>query len=110
MRVVVNDWDEFCEEIAAEAKSIHASVIRVRIDRTPLQPEAIACRLKLWGTAVVASQETEYLIECGVELGIDDEETGEHTGTMQAQAKIGRLKDMADTHGLQIRHGKIEVM
>ena len=110
MRVVVNEWGEFLDELSVDAGTVAERTVRVRVDRTPLQPEAVAHAVKLWGTAVMAFGDGEYLLECGVETGIDDQETGEKSGTECAQELLAQLKSAADKNDLYVRHGKIEVM
>jgi len=109
MRVELNTIQEFLSELEIEAKAgrIHENIVRVRIDRVAEQDEAITFEIRLWATAAVVADGSDWLMEVGVIIGSTADE-----GTDPDREAVDwkkRIEKVAEANGLTVRAGKIEL-
>lgn len=109
MRITVGTVDDFVSELEADAKEIHESIVRVRVDRDDIHGTGTLFSVRLWATAVVAKDTGDHLLEFGSQAGHDEPGIGDYTGSEAADEWKERIKHVAETHGLHVRPGKIEV-
>jgi len=109
VRVTFETAEAWMKEIDAEAKNVLGGIVRMRTEREPEQAEAVTFRVGVWLTAVVVNDSGPYLVEFGDVVGSDDATTPE--GGSEAAKEIEmQLESLCDSHGLQLRDGKIEAV
>lgn len=109
MKVQILELSELLDELAFEAERIRHNVVRVRIDRTPEQDEAISFEVGIWVTAVVNDMQNraDHLLEFMAYCGRDSRKGGD-AGTSAANAIRDQVAALAASKGLTIRPGKLE--
>lgn len=110
MRVEVTTVEDFCAELEAEAKAtrVHDGIVRIRVDRVPEQDEEISHVVQLWATALIQTDEGQWVLEYGKIAGVDSPADPDK-GTKVVQEWQKAIEDTADRSGLQVRRGKIEI-
>lgn len=113
MRVVMGSVDEFCDELlnnlCGGPNAVVDRTVRMRIDRTPEQSEAITFEIGLCLSAVIANERAAYLIEFGGICGSDDK-TDPMGGTKIARTWAKMVKRTCQKGNLKIRPGKLEMI
>lgn len=109
MRITNSNIDDFCEELANEARAgrVHRSEVYTRVDRAPEQDQKITFLVVLWATAAIITPEGDYIMEFGAECGSDDQRDPDG-GTKVALDWLARIKGVAEGHDLNVRKGKLE--
>lgn len=107
MRVELTNIDDFCEELEQEAHRIHEQVVRVRIDRVPQQDEGVTYDVGFWATALVKTEDGDWVLEFGRLAGEDSGSTDE--GSETAARWREQVELLAAKQGLTLRRGKIEI-
>lgn len=111
MRVECGTFDEFLEELKLEAAAhrIHENIVRVRVDRTPQQDEAVSFDVALLATALIKTTDGDWTLEYAGYCGEDRNQSKQSTGTMVSNAQRRKIEDVAEAYDLRIRGGKWEV-
>ncbi len=104
VRVEFNTLDEFIGELTLDCDRVVDRVVRVRIDATPQQVDAVTFEYSLWATAHVHGDQTDYIMELGINCG--EHEGGEEN----ADDARNRIMSSCDDMGLTVRNGKIEIL
>jgi hypothetical protein len=110
MRITHSNINDFCEELAVEAKAgrVHRSEVWTRIDRAPEQDEKITFLIVLWATVAITTPEGDFVMEFGAECGSDDRRNPDG-GTTVALGWLAQIKGIAEGHDLTVRKGKLEI-
>jgi hypothetical protein len=111
MRITIATIDDFCDELAREAKAtkIWKSEVFTRVDRAPEQPEKLTWLVVMWATAAVQTPEGDYILEFGAECGSDDKRDPDG-GTKVAAQWLAKIKSIAESFDLTMRKGKLELI
>ena len=109
MKIAVTTIDEFLSEIRAEAEHLHQSIVRVRKDKDDVHRDGSLCDVTFWATCIVASSDTEYLLEYCGKCGKDEPGIDDYTGSDVASEWKDRISAVAAECGLSVRPGKIEI-
>jgi len=109
MRCSFGTFEDFYREIDLEAKHVLGGIVRMRTDRTPEQAEAITFAVDVWLSAVIVNDSGVYLIEFADRAGCDDGTTPTG-GSDRARDWEAKLESLCDSHGLEVREGRIEAV
>lgn len=93
-------------EFPIHRKSVFLSKHEVPIDEN--KRNAIKFDVVVVVSAVVSTEEGEYLLECSENQGIDyHDASNERKGTENANKTIARVNEFCNTNGLMVRPGAI---
>ena len=111
MKITFATIDDFCEELAREArdKKVWKSEVFTRVDRAPEQDEKVTWLVAMWATAAINTPDGDYFLEFGAECGSDDLRDPDG-GTKVAQAWLTKIKGIAEGFDLTMRKGKLEFL
>jgi len=112
MRVTITTVEDFCAELSREAAAgtVWRNQIRTRIDRGADQEPPISFTVAVWGTAIIKSQDGDYLMEYGEIVGRDDpDDEPKNQGTAAARQRVEMIREVAKNAGLHSLPGKFEV-
>ena len=98
MRIEHNSLAAFIAEIES---GVYQDTVRVRLDKTPEQPEAQTFHVGAWFTAL--SRDAEWIIELGIVYGLSRKGALER---FEADEKM--LQEACEKVGIKILPGKIE--
>ena len=101
MRVEFGSFEEIATEIDLEAGNVLGGIVRMRIDRSPEQPEAVTFAVDVWVSAVIVSDSGAYLVEFADRAGCDDGTTPTG-GSDRAGEWNNKLAAICDKHGLEL--------
>ena len=117
MIVDCNTIEEFCDELNREADHLYDGCVRVRIDRSPEQDEAVSFEVAFHSTAMVvkADDGSAWLLKFSGFAGrdvISEDDKGEtvylEEGSETAESWRQLIQDTVAGRA-DIRHGKIEL-
>ena len=113
MRVVCQSASEFIDDLHVQVKGrgpdcVLQKTVRVSMSRRPIDSVRFAVTFQA-SAVVVLPDGGEYLLQCGMDCGIDYEDaTEEMKGSDRAAAETKVLKLFCDASGLALGPGVIE--
>lgn len=109
MRVTCNTIEELLENLELE-QSVYQKTIRLSISRRPQNKEHTSFRVILQASTVVeCPDESEYILEAGVDCGVDYEDSeSEQIGTEKSEELKQKLLNFVQNKGWVVRPGVID--
>lgn len=111
MKVELTNIDDVCSEIKEYADKIWRKTVRMRINENPLDDEGMISEVGLWVTAVVRTEDGDWLLEFGEasgEIYVNDPEEKQREVTDRLAAWRKKIVDVCEDCDLKVRPGKWE--
>lgn len=109
MNVEMGTVDDFVDEMATESDNVYQKTVRVRTDRKPRDRERTLFDVRFCATCVIAKEDGDYLLEFDAHCGEDEPTIDDCTGSDIAARWHDNIRTAAETHGLTVKKGKIEL-
>lgn len=112
VRIVCTSLEEFIECIISDAAVIFQSTVRCSIVRRPVggtRDDAPKFEVVLQSSAVVRTEDYEYILEYGVPCGTDYcDSSDEMAGTEKAEEIKKKILEVVDANSLRLLPGIID--